>query len=79
MRVKKTPKPEAEPKPKKVAPKTEAPVPIEKEIPAMPVAESRPVEPVEVSCVYHYIGKRGCVDHIVSKCILLRSSQHLLL
>lgn len=52
MRVKKAPKPEAEPKPKKVAPKTEAPGPIEKEIPAMPVAESRPVEPVEVSCVF---------------------------
>jgi len=52
VRVKKAPKPEAEPKPKKVAPKTEAPGPIEKEIPAMPVAESRPVEPVEVSCVF---------------------------
>ncbi len=36
-----------EPKPKKAVPKSE--VPEKQEIPAMPVAETRPIEPLEVS------------------------------
>ena len=37
-----------DPRPKKAAPKTD--IPEKQEIPAMPVAESKPVEPFEVGC-----------------------------